>query len=219
MNKFLNYLLLAGMVTVLSCSDDSSKDDSQMPDTHDMAEENYIPPVESAFPELFTFINSQDSTFSSDGFESGFAREPDTLQAEELSTGKLGPFLPYLIFSPDSSHAIDLVSYNFVPGKRNGETVLKPGGPDTEVALIDFEKRTRQRILYLGSAGSILDARWESDSSFLVAGFEEVDINAIKPVFWRFTTSNSYVEVFNYTDTLHARVDEYAENKFNLIRN
>jgi hypothetical protein len=159
--------------------------------------------IQAAFPELYKHFSAADPSFSTDSFFLATTAPLETLEPQKLDTQRLRPFTPFLIFNSDSSRAIDMVSYNYEPVQKNGKSMFAEAGPDTEVSLIDFKKNTKQRILFLGTAAGIEDAKWTDNGEVLLAGWESHE-GKIRPTIWKITPFTT-MQVFSYTDTLNFR--------------
>lgn len=169
--------------------------------------------MQESFPGLFSFLKKQDSSLTLEKFTPAEASTISSLAAMPIDDN-LKKFTAYFIYNPDSSLAIDLYSYNHFQKEKQGITVLEMAGPDSEVALVDFNKKTRQRILFTGPAISLLDAKWTAAKEILLAGAEQIDDEKIKPLLWRINLADSHMVSFSYHDTLQAKVYNYVEEKF-----
>jgi hypothetical protein len=209
--KILIKLSLIGSILFASCNNNSntgnSKEDSSSVEVVD--ETPYS--VNSEFPQLASYLKSQDSSFSADKFEGGEMEIKDSVPATKIDDNQLAPYKPYLIYNSDSSKAIDLVSYNYVVSHKKGKAVIEHGGPDTEVALLDMKSGTRKRILFLGSSGTVLQAKWEDNNTIAIAGAQEVEDEKIKPSIWRYDLSTGKMELYQYSDAINADIKDYAE--------
>jgi|GEM_PF-5763174 len=140
-----------------------------------------------AFPELYEWMQRQDSSFHPERFP---MYSEDTLNQATVShlldTVALAPWRAYLLYGPDSSQALDLYSSNYLLRKRGGRTTIEEGGPDTEVALIDFRKGLRRRLFFSGPAGTLLDARWLDDRTVLLAVAETGAANTYRPSLYKY---------------------------------
>ena len=209
--KTFTKLLLIGSLVFVSCNNSSDTQNSKenSPAAEEVEETGFT--VEREFPQLTAYLQSQDSSFSADKFEGGQMEIKDSLAPTKIDTGHLTPYKPYLVYSSDSSRAIDLVSYSYVISKKKGTTVIEHGGPDTEVALLDLGNNTRKRILFLGSSGTVLQAKWENDTTIAIAGAQEVEEGKIRPSVWRYDLVTGTMELYQYSDTIEANIKDYAE--------
>jgi hypothetical protein len=169
--------------------------------------------MQESFPGLFAYLKKQDSSLALEKFTPSEVGNFSSLSAASLDED-LKEFVPYFIYNGDRSLAIDLYSYNHLQRKKEGKVALEMASPDSEVALINFDKKTRQRILFTGPSVLLLDARWTAPKEMLLAGAERIDDETIKPLLWQINLADSSMVSFSYTDTLHAKVYDYVEEKF-----
>lgn len=210
-------LSLIGSILFFASCNNSADTKTNNGDTSAVETEETTFSVNEEFPRLFTYLQSQDSSFSVDKFEGGEMDTKDSLSRVKIDTAQLRPFRPYLIYNSDSSKAIDLVSYNYVLSNKKGKTVIQQGGPDTEVAVLDLKNNTRKRILFLGSAGTVLQAKWEGDHTIAIAGAEEVEEGKIKPSIWKYDWTTGKMELYQYPDAIHANIKDYTEQGLNKL--
>ena len=141
--------------------------------------------VETAFPNMYQILKGQDASFDPALFEEseggyGVPPPPRFFPPEELEQ-----FKPYLIYSNDSTKAIDLVSYNFIVDKEGGKQVLEPSGPDTEAGIINLKNNMRTRIFYSGPGTIIREGKWLDSATVLLGGAEKLSSTAISPFLLR----------------------------------
>ncbi|HEU4634393.1 MAG TPA: hypothetical protein VFS22_10430 [Flavisolibacter sp.] len=206
--RILISLALLGSILFASCNSNSDVETSKE-DSVEVVEETYA--VDKQFPEMFSYLQTQDSSFSVTKFEGGEMDTKDSLPPEKIDTNHLTPYKPYLIYNADSTKAIDLVSYNYVVSKKKGQAVLEQGGPDTEVAILNLKDNTRKRILFLGSSGTVLQAKWENGNTVAIAGAQEVEEGKLKPSIWRYNLATGKTELYQYSDVINANIQDYAE--------
>ena len=200
-----------------SCSNEANKPDNETKEPAEQATEirKEASELQHAFPQFFSFLAQQDPSFSTSRFQQSVSTPIDSVQAFPLDKKQLQPFSGYLIYNSDSTLAIDLYSYNYLPVKRKGKTELEQGGPDTEVGLINVKNNTRQRIFFSGPGTSVQQAKWENGNTVFLAGVEEAGPDSIKPVLWKINLDEKTMDVYQYSDTLHANVSNYAPVKTN----
>lgn len=199
--NLLKALIPVFFILILSgCSDspDPSIGKESNEDSLSMDEEAALPQVEVAFPELFRHLASADSSFSNEGFEGGQTEVKDDSGDQSISNETIVKYLPYLIFNSDSTYAIDLVTNNYVPVERKGKTELAEGGPDFEVGLIDLRKNKRKELLFFGTMGTVMDAKWLDNSTLIIAGANEVSGDSIRPVIWKYEVPSKAWYVYTY---------------------
>jgi len=161
---------------------------------------------------LFTFFQASDSTFDVRKFNLSIV-DSLTVMRQPLDEAAIKPYLPYLIFNADSTKAIDLHSYNTILVERNGKTVSEAAGPDTEIALIDFKSKTRQRLLFAGPSFVVHDGSWVNEEIVSVAGGELVSSELFKPEIWFFDLRANTMKVLGYNDTLNRSAALYKRNQ------
>ena len=212
--------LLTGFILLQACN--NSADNTNGIDTVQSApgEEEEISEtaaLQQSFPSLFTYLQSQDSSFAVENFiETEMYNLP---QNEPFPVGEeLKAFSDYLIYNSDSSLALDLYSNNYLLRKRDGREIMQRGEPDTEIVLVDSKKNTEQRLLFTGPSVSIMDAKWISLQELMIAGAEEIGNRRVKPVLWKVNLSDSTVQLFSYPDTVSAKTHLYAEEKIKQLK-
>lgn len=170
--------------------------------------------LQQSFPSLFTYLESQDSTFTASGFtesETSSLSQNKTFPMEEGAQA----FYSYFIYNADSSLAIDLYSNNYLIRERAGKQTLQRGGPDTEITLVNVKNKTEQRLLFTGPSVSILEAKWLSANEMMIAGAEEMGNERVKPMLWKINLQDSTIQLYAYPDTLRVTTQMYAEDKLN----
>ena len=208
--RIIGFLMLACFF-FLSCSNPSESGiKDQVADTLNDVETESPAAYTSWFPELFTYLQSQDSNFSPSRFEGGEMETSDVPEFD-LDQALEKKYRPYFIFNSDSSLAIDLVMYNYVLTERNGKTFLEEGGPDFDAGLIDYKKRTRRQILFFGTMGSLLKAKWENDHTVLMAGIMEMEGDSVRPALWRYDLRQKKREVYRYPELVRADISDFRE--------
>jgi hypothetical protein len=211
MKKTIRLSLIGGILFFASCANNSGEENGKEDSTATEVVDETGYAVDRQFPQLTSYLKTQDPSFSADKFEGGEMEKKDHAAAEKIDSDHLAPYKPYLIYNSDSSRAIDMVSYNYVVSKKNGRTVIEHGGPDTEVAVLDLKNNTRKRILFLGSSGTVLQAKWEDDNTVAIAGAQEVEEEKIKPSVWRYDLQTGRMELYQYNDAIGANIKDYAE--------
>lgn len=208
--KFIPFIF---SIVLFACNNSAPKN-QQNEDTVDV-EETYVEPLPreiiSAFPAAYQFFSQQDSSFSASKFSEATT---DTAVNRALPlTESLKSFYPYFIYNPDSSYAVDLYSYNILFVKRNGKTVAEQGEPDTEVALIDFNKKTRKRIYFGGTSSAVLDAKWISEYQVLLLTGEVIGRTKFQPELLKYSVGDSTINDFVYPDTLQLNISDYEDKR------
>jgi hypothetical protein len=91
-------------------------------------------------------------------------------------------------------------------------------GPDTEIGLIDLEKKTRKRILFLGSSGLVLDGKWDEKGNIILAGAQDAGQGNLQPIIWRFYPAENIMETSTYPGTIKANISEYYKLKYKPLK-
>ena len=213
--KIFQSILPALFFLALAGCNNSADSPETKEDTITAEEEMVLPQVDEEFPELYTYISRQDSSFSVEGFEGGETEIKTDSSDQKVKDETLQTFLPYLVFNSDSSYAIDLVIYNYVPERRKGKLVLSEAGPDYEVALIDYRAKTRKPLLFFGTMGTIMDAKWADNQTVLIAGANEVKADSIRPVIWKYEVPTKAWSVYTYRNMIPAVANNYPKKWMN----
>jgi len=172
------------------------------------------PEIENAkvsFQQLFSFLEERDSSFNANQFQLVIVDSMELMPAQPIDETSLKPYYPYLVYNTDSSKAIDLHSYNTILVERKGKVLSEAAGPDTEIALIDFTNKTRQRLLFVGPSSVINDGKWINDHIISIAGGEIVDSEKFKPEVWLFDINAKKMKVLSYADTLQVKIADYKK--------
>jgi hypothetical protein len=216
MKKLLVFVMTA--VVLAACSNDNNTESQAPEDSETYQEEatdNQAALVQQSFPELFAYIDRQDSSFTPDQFSLNGENTIDSLPAAALEKDQLQPYKDMLVYSPDSTLAVDLFSYNYIITQRNGKSSMEEAGPDTEIGLVDVKNNTRKRIFFSGPATMVYDAKWINNKELMLAGSEAVENNQLKPMVWRINLADSSMQVFTYNKEVKADLKGYVTNKMN----
>jgi hypothetical protein len=211
-------LLIVATALVLFACNNSTEAPKEIQDTTTAETEEAIEPseVEQAkitFPQLFSFYESKDSSFTEEKFDVGIMDSMNVTAPQPLNETELKPYYPYLVYNSDSSKAIDLYSYNIMLSNKNGKTVGQAGGPDTEIAVIDFKNKTRQRIFYAGPSFVIHDGQWIDNKTLSLVGGEVIDDDRISPFVWMIDIDAKSMKVLDYRDTLRVNPRAYQNSR------
>jgi hypothetical protein len=119
----------------------------------------------AAIEEWLAYYNKLDSgfrlgRFRATGVDLHFDDLPD---ANGTPTDNL--FRKLFVYSPDSSHYLDLVSYNHL--WDNGKLI--PGEADQQVVLADARKGIRKQLMYHGPSQLAEAARWTGNRAFVIS--------------------------------------------------
>jgi len=196
-----------------SCNSNTERSDNEnTTDTVSTVSEETVPALEENFPDLYNYLQSQDSSFSMQGFEGGVIRQKaDSLDDKEDISG-LKLYYPYFLFNADSTMALDLVTYNYVASQKDGKTILDEAGPDYEVALIDFKTGKRKQLLFFGTTGTVLAAKWKDPNTILMVGATEwQDADSLLPVIWKYELPTKSWSEFRYEKMIKGDVTGYKK--------
>jgi hypothetical protein len=204
------YWILLAVLFATSCTNRSDENKDQDADTDDIGEVSAIPQINEIFPQLYDSLHAQDPQFDPSLFEEGPVFEkPDSL-ALNMDKGELNSYLPYLIFNQDSSFALDLVSYNYVPTKTGAKVKLEELGPDYEVGLVDMNSHKRKQLLFFGTTGTILDARWLDKNTLLMAGGGRWNNpDSLNIDLYRYSVTDKLLQKYSYPEAIHADWSKY----------
>jgi hypothetical protein len=219
MRRENSLVLFIAALIFCSCNNRSADTKASNFDTTEK-ESEIVPSPEAAlfqksFPQLFSFYSSQDSSFSPEVFQRAVEKNLDS-SAYPINQQELKPYYPYFIYSPDSSHAIDIYSYNIIFEKRNGKTIAQASGPDTEAGLIDMKNKTRKRVLFGGSSMVILDGAWLDNHEFLLAGGEIIGNKLFQPHIWQINIPQNTIQNIIYEDSLTVKPTEYQDKRLKI---
>ena len=209
---------MTAAVLIMSCNNNNDTATTEnTTDTTEVVDETAIAQQQlaTAFPEEYQFFKNQDSSFTAQKF---VETETDTVHTEPaLAVSEtLKKYYPYFIYNPDSTYAIDLYSYNIVLVTRNGKTIGKAGGPDTEVGLVDIKNNTRRRIYFGGSSSAVLNAKWINDNEFLLMTGELIKDSSFNPTILKYTLPDHTLVRFVYEDTLKIKPSEYKDVRLQI---
>lgn len=209
------FLLAGSALLILSCNNGADTPEGESDSAaEEIVIEEEAPVVEpDAFPEVFSFLGRSDSSFTPARFVTGETTPIDSTAAAPL-TPAFDPYLPYLIYNKDSSTALDLYSYNYLLMKKDSVVKAVQAGPDTEVALVDLRRKTRQRLLFFGPSMVIFDARWGGPDQWTVVGAEVISSGELRPMIWQLNMRSGEQQVLPYPDTVRAGAGEYRDARF-----
>jgi len=106
----------------------------------------------------------------------------------------------FLKYSPDSSHFIDLDSYNIdIRKDKTGHLVGHEIGPDTEVSLINKKTGKKTRLIFFGPDNSIEDGLWLDNDNLVLMGIKQEDSTKTAAV-WRFNVPTNTFYLYELHD-------------------
>ena len=207
MKSFIGLCIASWMFVLASCNNSSSNKVSTVEDS------GYtIPYFTELFPTLNDYLHVQDSNFSPELFqEAAIIDVPDSISLK-VETKDLQPYYPYLLFNNDSSYALDLVTYNYIVENKNGIESMEEQGPDYEVGIIDMKKKERKRLLFFGTMGTVMDARWEGLNNIIMAGpIEWTNGDSIRMEVWKYNVNDKKLKKFSYPELIHAEWHKFPQ--------
>ncbi len=219
MKRLLPALVLCALLAACGNNEGSDPVPTQEGDVErsSVAEELTDAPV--PFPELFAHMEQNDTGFFVEAFSGFSAPTPlDKPGSVPFKEEELAKYRRFLIFNSDSTRAIDPYSYNHLLVERGGKERLVPGGPDTEVGIVNFTKGERQRLLYFGPSYMLMDARWKGVDTVLFAITEDIAGDKISPEIWEVDLASMTKRVRRYPDTLTVNVESYRNQKLDSTR-
>ncbi|OLY90934.1 hypothetical protein SAMN05444008_1178 [Cnuella takakiae] len=162
--------------------------------------------VQTAFPNMYMFLEGQDPSFDPANFQETEGGYGEPLPPRFFAPEELEQFKPYLIYNTDSTKAIDLVSYNYIIDKKDGQQVLTGAGPDTEVGIINLQNNMRTRIFFAGPGTVMREGKWIDSSTVMLGGAETLSNTAIKPFLLRINLNEKSVQKFAYADSVKGKL-------------
>ena len=106
-----------------------------------------------------------------------------------------------LKYSPDKKYLLDLDTYAVPVNEENGRRNVR--GPDTEVSLIDEQKKEKTRLLFVGPAASIEDGGWIDNNNIVLLGMEERKNDGMNvPVIWKYHLPTKSFYLYEYPEQI-----------------
>jgi hypothetical protein len=102
----------------------------------------------------------------------------------DINTDSNNLLKEFFIYSPDSTHCLDLDSY-FLGITRDslGQLVFCGSDVDTEVAMIDLKGKKKIRIWFCGTPCIVEEAQWITNNLIYILGFT-IDNEKKYPTIW-----------------------------------
>lgn len=200
------------VATLGACSNSTSSETTAPIDSTgtDEVDERPALPAVALLPGVMNYLEKEDSSFQPTLFEESGSGSMSSVQGRAIDTARLAPFRPFLLFNSDSSFALDLVSYNYVPVQRNGATRLEEGGPDFEVAMINFRKGQSKRLLFFGSSGaSVFEGAWKDGSVWIAGATDWNNSDSLRPILWRYDPVADELQTYTYPVKIAADWSKY----------
>lgn len=173
--------------------------------------------VQQSFPQLFSYLKKQDTTFSEEHFLLSGESEVETVPSTPIDEARLQPFQKYLIYNNDSSLALDLYSYSYIITNSGGKSRLEEASPDSEAAIIDFKKKTRKRIFFGGPSHVLWDAKWTAPKELLLISAESREDSHVIPTIWHINLRDDSIQVYAYEGELAADISGYRNEKLSMV--
>jgi len=121
-------------------------------------------------------------------------------------------FNDFFVFSPDSSHFIDLDSYSIMLEKDSlGQLISNGSEVDTETALIDIKGKRRIRVLFCGTDCRPEEAYWIKNDLVYILGFTKNN-KMDYPTIWTFEINNNFFQEIKTKDSISLTDKNYLEN-------
>lgn len=162
--------------------------------------------VQTAFPNMYMFLEGQDPSFDPANFAETEGGTDEPLPPRFFPPEELEQFKPYLVYNTDSTKAIDLVSYNYIIDKKDGQQILTGAGPDTEVGVINLQNNMRTRIFFAGPGTIMREGKWLDSTTVLLGGAETLSNTAIRPFLVRIDLKEKSLQKFTYADSVRAKL-------------
>jgi len=124
----------------------------------------------------------------------------------------------FLKYSPDSSLFVDLDSYNIHISKdKQGRLIGNEEGPDTEISLVDWKKKEKTRLLFLGPGSSVEEGGWMDEDNIVLMGLQEnAGGDSTIPVVWKYHVPTNTFYLFQSPDTIGVQKQMYSWRKERL---
>ena len=193
--RFYFILILACCFVLTVCTDEKSEPKVEMEE---------LPPEPGPYElEIDSVFAQIDSSFKADAVEEVGTTKTETFESFPLSKSGVEEFLPVLLYSYDSSYAIDPYSYNYIlEYKSTTSGSFSDAGPDSEVALVNLKDSTRKRIWFAGPSIVLLKAGWLDRNRIAIAAAELTDDNQGIPIIEVINIQSREVLNYRYNDTL-----------------
>lgn len=201
-------ILLFLVLILISCSN-SSDEEKTTTDTLSQTAEPATGSKSLLADNAFTrFLSGTDSSYSIEKFEST-GRHPLPGMESAFDNNSIKEYKGLLAYNSDSTKALDLFSYGtLIEGNK-----VEGGEPDSEAALLDFTTMKRTRLLYFGPSYGFADAGFKNNLG-VIAGYERINEEQWRPIFWVIDVPGNTVETFEYSDTLTTPLKTFFEQRY-----
>ena len=128
----------------------------------------------------------------------------DTLSTEETifdTQSYMSIYLPYCRASSDKNQILDVCSYHYIFKKDNIARTISAGtNVDSEVSLINWNRKTHKRLLFGGSQTRFHDAFWLDNYHIIVVGGEF--LYRFVPEIWLIDLQRNTIDFYMYITVL-----------------
>ena len=157
-----------------------------------------------AFPAYTAHYRAIFPDFRAEAFElADSTRVEEFLTAGTVTADSLtAQFGAYLVPSPTGDYWLDVVSYGVVvlPAAGGGYTYA-PGGPDSQVAIVNRQTGQRTRLLFCGTPCSCAAGAWLDDRVVQVAGLVDPG-DGFHPTVWQVDLDQGLIREWRYPEPL-----------------
>lgn len=196
MRFFISGLVLAAGFLMISCGGKNAKesdnvmikDSSSVKDSLDslLIPEGADSTMAAFFPAVQKSLDKWISSFEGFSIDSFKLVSKSHFEQEEYrEVNNMENFYelykPALVFSPDSSMFIDLISYGITLEKK-GKKIIAIGDVDQSVTLCNLQKNEWKRVVSFGPSAGMEEAVWVSPTKFVIAGTMQDDNGRLMPV-------------------------------------
>ncbi len=143
---------------------------------------------------------------------------PDLKTEWKVDPDFLALYQDFLMPSPDSSRLLDLYSYRYMLEKDSAGQIHLVGNVDAEVAIFNFKKHLRQRLIFVGPVAEVETGAWVDDTHLLVAGTSEDEQGKGKLLLWDIELNQNQISLYAYKFPLQNDPRGYLQEKFSAYR-
>ncbi|WP_276479584.1 hypothetical protein [Paraflavitalea pollutisoli] len=208
--RIFRFSVFIALLFIIACKDEPKQEPEAPEDSTDSLVVESVDTVLSA-DAIQTFSTSGIADYArkkSPSFDWARFRMVSTYEEDSLLASAFTPekdfyknYGPFLKYSPDSSHFIDLDSYNIdITRDAQGRLTGAEIGPDTEIGLVDLTGKTRSRLLFMGPGGNVEDGLWLDNSTVVLMGTQENQQGERVPTIWRYHIPTKTFFVYELPD-------------------
>lgn len=119
-----------------------------------------------------------------------------------------------LKYSPDGKQALDLFSYNLILEENELGEMVYGKEADTEVLLLNPEKKISRRLLFVGPSVQVEDGFWLNNHELIIVGqYHEYEASDYLPVYWKVNITRNTIEYHEYNSAKAGLVPDYLDKK------